>query len=60
MTKTQAEKNLIPINDYIRSLQQDIDEEEWEGKFRRADFLKILLQEATIIRDNGGLYYPLH
>lgn len=60
MTKTQAEKNLIPINDYIRSLQQDIDEEEWEGKFWRADFLKILLQEAIVIRDNGGLYYPLH
>lgn len=59
MRGTPQEKNLIPINTYIKELQKDIDDLEWEGHFKRADFKKKLLDEAVTIRDNGGLYYPL-
>ncbi len=52
-------RDVIPINTYIKSLQQDVDDLEWAGKFREADFVKKLLDEAFTIRDNGGLYYPL-
>ena len=55
----EAKGNLVPINTYIKSLQQDIDDLEWDGIFYKADFLKKLLDEAYEIRDNGGLYYPL-
>jgi hypothetical protein len=53
------EEKVISLDRYINDLQKDIDDLEWDGKFKRADLLKRWLNEAKLMRDKGEVWYPL-
>jgi len=54
----EAER-VISLDRYITDLQKDIDDLDWDGQNKKADFLRILLKEAEHMKDQGELWYPL-
>lgn len=54
----EAER-VISLDRYITDLQKDIDDLDWDGQNKKADFLRILLKEAQQMKDQGELWYPL-
>lgn len=52
------DKRVIPLQSYINKLKRDIDDLEWDGQFKKADFLKVLLKDAEKQERNGEVYHP--
>ena len=52
-------EKVISLQTYIQDLQKDIDDLEWQGKFKRADLLKRWLNEAKLMQEQGEVWYPL-
>ena len=53
------DEKVVAVESYIKDLQRDIDDLEWEGEQYKADKLKILLNEVKEYRDKGELWYPM-
>ena len=53
------DEKVVAVESYIKDLQRDIDDLEWEGEQYKADKLKILLKEVKEYRDKGELWYPM-
>ena len=53
------DEKVVAVESYIKDLQKDIDDLEWEGEQYKADKLKILLNEVKEYRDKGELWYPM-
>ena len=48
------DEKVVAVESYIKDLQKDIDDLEWDGEQFKADKLKILLEEVKGYRDRGG------
>ena len=44
---------------YIKDLQRDIDDLEWDGEQKKADNLRRILEDVIEQRDKGEVYYPM-
>jgi hypothetical protein len=53
------DEKVVAIESYIKDLQRDIDNLEWDGERYKSDKLKILLKEVEEYRDRGELWYPM-
>lgn len=57
---TREEQLLVPINAYIKQLEQQASALEWEGKLTECD---AILEHLGYVRhyqlETGSLYYPL-
>ena len=53
------DEKVVAVESYIKDLQRDIDDLEWDGEQYKADKLKILLNEVKEYRDRGELWYPM-
>jgi|TARA_R100000030_G_scaffold1399_1_gene1327 hypothetical protein len=53
------DEKVVAIESYIKDLQRDIDDLEWDGEQYKADKLKILLKEVEEYRDRGEVWYPM-
>ena len=53
------DEKVVAIESYIKDLQRDIDDLEWDGEQYKADKLNILLKEVEEYRDRGELWYPM-
>jgi hypothetical protein len=53
------DEKVVAIESYIKDLQRDIDDLEWDGEQYKADKLKIFLKEVEEYRDRGELWYPM-
>ena len=47
------------VEQYIIALQKDISDLEWDGKYKKADNLKRILEDVIEQRDKGEVYYPM-
>lgn len=47
------------VEQYIIALQKDISDLEWDGKYKKADNLKRILEDVMEQRDKGEVYYPM-
>ncbi len=53
------DEKVVAVESYLKDLQKDIDDLEWDGEQYKADKLKILLNEVKGYRDRGELWYPM-
>jgi len=53
------DEKVVAIESYIKDLQRDIDDLEWDGEQYKADKLMILLKEVEEYRDRGEVWYPM-
>jgi hypothetical protein len=53
------DEKVVAIQKYIIALQKDISDLEWEGEYKKADNLKIILEDVMEQRDRGEVWYPL-
>lgn len=53
------DEKVVAVESYIKDLQRDIDDLEWDGEQYKADKLNILLKEVKEYRDRGELWYPM-
>lgn len=51
--------DVVALSKYIKMLRQEIDKHEWEGEYRKADTLKLCLDEAEKRQLNGELWQPM-
>ncbi len=56
--KYENEK-VVAIESYIKDLQRDIDDLEWDGEQKKADNLRRILEDVVEQRDKGEVYYPM-
>ena len=56
--KYEHEK-VVAIEAYIKDLQRDIDDLEWDGEQKKADNLRRILEDVIEQRDKGEVYYPM-
>tara|TARA_Y100000004_G_scaffold127743_1_gene143820 strand:- start:70 stop:255 length:186 start_codon:yes stop_codon:yes gene_type:complete len=56
--KYEQEK-VVAIESYIKDLQRDIDDLEWDGEQKKADNLRRILEDVIEQRDKGEVYYPM-
>jgi hypothetical protein len=56
--KYEHEK-VVAIESYIKDLQRDIDDLEWDGEQKKADNLRRILEDVIEQRDKGEVYYPM-
>ena len=56
--KYEQEK-VVAVQQYIIALQKDISDLEWDGKYKKADNLKRILEDVMEQRDKGEVYYPM-
>lgn len=52
-------EKVVVVEQYIIALQKDISDLEWDGKYKKADNLKRILEDVIEQRDKGEVYYPL-
>lgn len=53
------DEKVVAIETYIKDLQKDIDDLEWEGQHKKAENLKRILEDVKEQRDKGEVYYPM-
>jgi hypothetical protein len=52
-------EKVVVVEQYIIALQKDISDLEWDGKYKKADNLKRILEDVMEQRDKGEVYYPM-
>ena len=52
-------EKVVVVEQYIIALQKDISDLEWDGKYKKADNLKRILEDVIEQRDKGEVYYPM-
>ena len=53
------DEKVVAIESYIKDLQRDIDDLEWDGEQKKADNLRRILEDVIEQRDKGEVYYPM-
>ena len=53
------DEKVVAVESYIKDLQRDIDDLEWEGQHKKAENLKRILEDVKEQRDKGEVYYPM-
>ena len=53
------DEKVVAIETYIKDLQKDIDDLDWEGQHKKAENLKRILEDVKEQRDKGEVYYPM-
>ena len=53
------DEKVVAVESYLKDLQKDIDDLEWDGEQYKADKLKILLNEVKGYRYKRELWYPM-
>lgn len=59
MTKEPSTDYVVSLSDEISKTLRRIDELEWEGDFKTADFAKYHLDYLRKLEANGEVHYPL-
>lgn len=52
-------EKVVAVQQYIIALQKDISDLEWEGEYKKADNLKIILSDVMEQREKGEVWYPM-
>ena len=52
-------EKVVAVLQYIIDLQRDISDLEWNGEYKKADKLKMILNDLEEQRDKGEVYYPM-
>lgn len=52
-------RNCVSVRKLMYSLKKQIDDLEWEGDFKRADFLRTDLAHVTELDKKGDVWFPL-
>ena len=52
-------EKVVVVEQYIIALQKDISDLEWDGKYKKADNLKRILEDVMEQRNRGEVWYPL-
>lgn len=51
-------QNCVSVRKLMYSLKRQIDDLEWEGDFKRADFLRTDLAHVTELDKKGDVWFP--